>query len=181
MVKKRTGNPGRADPETSRRHIETVLKTVLYLSIFGAILSIYILTVQVYSLGSFCRLSSTCDCDTVIRSGYSSIAGVPTALLSLEGYIAFMVIAGILLQRMDHNKHPQHKPKRLNLALMILSLIGFIYMTYFTYIQAYAIKAWCLLHILLYITIAALLALTVINYIWRRNYTRLLRGKTWKK
>ena len=148
MHKKRAENP----------RIRRILHIALFLALAGAIISAYILVIQLYGIDSMCR-AGPCDCNEVIRSPQSNIAGLPSALLSLAVNLLVVLMTAILLRRTD-----QHAGRGLDITFMALFLAGFVYMTYFTYIQAYAIRTWCLLHIALYIIITALLALSVANY-----------------
>lgn len=76
------------------------------------------------------------NCNTVQQSSYSVWNGIPIALL---GALAYLVIIGILyfenkLDFLDENAR---------ILVLGLSLIGFIYSGYLTYLELNVIKAIC--------------------------------------
>lgn len=167
--------PESNEPEKRLKDVGRVLRATLFLSLVGLIISLYILYIQHSGNEGWCNISTGCHCDTVIKHRESSILGMPMALLSLQGYIVIIAATAILLRR---HETEYASGKKLQIMNMMLGLTGFAYMTYFTYIQAYAIRSWCTLHALLYLIITAILILSTINYIWGREHLTLKRGKS---
>ncbi len=83
---------------------------------------------------SYCDFGETFNCDIVNRSTYSTISGVPVALVGIVGYLGLLVLA--TLQR---NK--AETPPRLALA----SLAGLGFALYLTYIERFVLATWCVL------------------------------------
>ena len=83
---------------------------------------------------SFCNFSATFNCDTVNRSAYSEVAGIPVALMGLMAYI-------LMLGLCVFQKKKQETP----VLLLFLSLAGLAYSLYLTYIEAEVLKTWCVL------------------------------------
>jgi len=84
---------------------------------------------------------STGGCETVQKSPYAEIRGIPVALLGLGMYI---VITGLLVLR-------QIRPERADqttLAIFGLALAGTVFTIYLTYLELFVIDAicqWCVL------------------------------------
>jgi uncharacterized membrane protein len=80
------------------------------------------------------------SCDIVQQSVYSTIAGIPVALLGLLAYAALLVLS--LLR--GHS--PESLDEYIPLAAFGISLIGVLYSAYLTYLELfviYAICRWC--------------------------------------
>jgi uncharacterized membrane protein len=75
-------------------------------------------------------------CDTVRQSEYSKVAGVPVALIGLLGYLG---ILGVLLLEEPVEFFADNGP----MLVFGMSLIGFIYSLYLTYLELYVIRAIC--------------------------------------
>ncbi len=84
---------------------------------------------------------STGGCETVQKSPYAEIRGIPVALLGLGMYI---VITGLLVLR-------QIRPERTEqttLAVFALALAGTVFTIYLTYLELFVIDAicqWCVI------------------------------------
>lgn len=104
---------------------------VLILSVIGFLLSIY-LTYLHYTEGQSAFCSQGSDCDVVRQSSYSSILGIPVALLGAVGYALIFWFSYVSIS------------KRMGwLLLYTISLAGFIFSAYLTYIELFVIKAIC--------------------------------------
>ena len=86
------------------------------------------------SQGSFCDLSATFNCDIVNRSVYSTIAGIPDALIGILGYGALLVFSTL-------RRHDAQTPA----ILLAGSLVGLGFALYLTYIEKYVLATWCIL------------------------------------
>lgn len=83
---------------------------------------------------SFCDFGESFNCDIVNRSEYSTIAGVPVALIGILGYLALLAFATFYR---DKAETPG--------ILVVGSLAGLGFALYLTYIEKYVLFAWCIL------------------------------------
>lgn len=82
----------------------------------------------------FCDFSQKFSCDIVNRSEYSTVLGIPVALIGVAGYIMLFALSTFWRSR-------EQTPIRLLWA----ALAGFAYALYLTYIEAYVLTTWCIL------------------------------------
>ena len=78
---------------------------------------------------------TTAGCETVLTSTYSSMFGVPVALL---GMIYYLVIALGLFAHIEGKHEPSLR------AVLLLTVFGFLMSLWFVGAQAFLIHAWCL-------------------------------------
>jgi uncharacterized membrane protein len=83
---------------------------------------------------SFCDFSVTFNCDIVNRSAYSTVLGVPVALIGIIGYLLIIVLATIY-------RNQAETP----VLLLIASLVGLGFALYLTYIEQFVLGVWCVL------------------------------------
>jgi uncharacterized membrane protein len=83
---------------------------------------------------SFCDINESFNCDLVNRSQYSSVLGVPVALIGILGYL---LILGLVTIYREKAETP--------VILLIVSAAGLGFALYLTYIEAYVLGAWCVL------------------------------------
>lgn len=122
--------PGVTSPFTRR-----ILVVIALLALAGALVS----SVSLYhhygtSATSYCDIGENFNCDVVNRSAYSTVAGIPVALVGVAGYLAVLALATIFRNRDE--------------ALAILaigSLTGLGFALYLTYIEGFVLAAWCIL------------------------------------
>ncbi len=86
------------------------------------------------SATSYCDIGENFNCDIVNRSTYSTIAGVPVALIGIIGYLATLVLSTAY----------RSKPE-VPAVLAVASLAGLGFALYLTYIEGFVLAAWCLL------------------------------------
>ena len=104
---------------------------LLILSLIGFLLSVY-LTYLHYSEGQTAFCSQGSDCDVVRQSSYSSLLGIPVALFGAVGYALIFWFTYVTMS------------KRMRWVLLYaISLAGFIFSAYLTYIEFFVIKAIC--------------------------------------
>lgn len=104
---------------------------ILILSVLGFLLSVY-LTYLHFTEGqsAFCTQGS--DCDVVRQSSYSSIVGIPVALLGAIGYALIFWFALVSMSR-----------KVRWILLYTISFAGFVFSAYLTYLELFVINAIC--------------------------------------
>jgi len=87
-----------------------------------------------HSKTSFCNLTETFNCDIVNRSKYSTLFGIPVALIGILGYLLLLALATIY-------RHNAETP----IVLLITSAGGLGFALYLTYIEKFVLAAWCIL------------------------------------
>jgi uncharacterized membrane protein len=103
--------------------------TLIALSVVGLGVASYLTYIHYAGIKPVCTAGGSCL--KVQSSIYSSLAGVPVALIGLLGYIA---ILGSLLV-------PENETSRL--ATMAFTLVGFGFSAYLTYRELFSIHAIC--------------------------------------
>jgi vitamin-K-epoxide reductase (warfarin-sensitive) len=86
------------------------------------------------STTSFCNFSDTFNCDLVNRSAYSSVFGVPVALVGIVGYLLVGALATIY-------RNLAQTP----VLLLLASLGGLGFALYLAYVEKFVLGAWCFL------------------------------------
>ena len=83
---------------------------------------------------SFCNFGESFNCDIVNRSSYSTLAGVPVALIGIIGYLLILGLATIYRAKAETS-----------IILLIASVGGLGFALYLTYIEKFVLAAWCIL------------------------------------
>ena len=129
--------------------------SILVLSIIGITDSTY-LTVKHYTHSDInCSIFS--DCDVVTTSVYSTILGVPVALLGVIFYALVFTFAFMF---------SKSGSRKFLISLLTVSSIGFLASMWFVYTQAFILNAfcfYCLISALLYTTLF-ILSIIMIQY-----------------
>lgn len=115
----------------------TILMTCL-IGVFVAALSLQ----AHYVDSSFCTLDATFDCDAVNQSSYSTLLGIPVALLGLLSYVLFVVAQ---INRNKFAKLLSFKLKEYLKYLAYFATFMFLFSLYLTSIEIFVINAYCYL------------------------------------
>ena len=83
---------------------------------------------------NYCDFGASFNCDIVNRSVYSTVLGVPDALIGILGY-------GLLLGLATFYRTKAETP----LLLLIASTAGLGFALYLTYIEKFVLATWCIL------------------------------------
>lgn len=83
---------------------------------------------------SFCNFNESFNCDIVNRSSYSSVLGVPVALIGILGYLLILALTTVYR---DKAETP--------VMLLIASMGGLGFGLYLTYVEKFILQAWCVL------------------------------------
>jgi vitamin-K-epoxide reductase (warfarin-sensitive) len=97
---------------------------------------------------NYCDFGATFNCDIVNRSVYSTVLGIPDAMIGILGY-------GLLLALATFYRRKAETP----LMLLVASIAGLGFALYLTYIEKFVLATWCILclsSLLLIILITAL-------------------------
>ncbi len=105
---------------------------------------------------TFCDIGETFNCDIVNRSEYSSILGIPVALIGMLGYGA---LAGLATVYRDRRETPA--------MLCGGATAGLAFALYLTYVEARVLGVYCILCLSSLAVIAAATVLAAV--IWRRS------------
>ena len=137
----------------SGNKLKRLMLAIALLAILGATVS----SVSLYhhfsnSKTSFCDIGQSFNCDLVNRSQYSSLAGVPVALIGIVGYLLILAFATLYREKAETP-----------LMLMTASLAGLGFALYLTYIEARVLYAWCILCLSSLATIATISVLAGIT------------------
>ena len=86
------------------------------------------------SKSSFCDFGETFNCDMVNRSIYSTVLGIPVALIGILGYALLLVLATRFREKAETPW-----------MLLVASVLGLGFAIYLTYIEGAVLGVWCLL------------------------------------
>ena len=104
----------------------------------------------------YCDIGETFSCDIVNRSAYSSILGVPVALIGMLGYAALAGLATVYRERRDTPA-----------LLLGGAAAGLAFALYLTYIEARVLGVWCILCLSSLGVIASITAASLV--VWLRS------------
>jgi vitamin-K-epoxide reductase (warfarin-sensitive) len=110
---------------------------------------------------SYCDFGESFNCDIVNRSEYSTIAGVPVALIGILGYAAIVAFATFYRAKAETPA-----------ILAVASLGGLGFALYLTYVEKFILSVWCILclsSLALIFTIAALSLCLLVNSMRRAS------------
>jgi len=83
---------------------------------------------------SFCTFGESFNCDLVNRSRYSTVLGVPVALIGILGYLLILALATVYREKAEAP-----------VMLVIATGGGLAFALYLTYIEKFVLQAWCVL------------------------------------
>ena len=120
-----------ATPSFGRR----ILLSIALLAAAGAVVS----SVSLYhhygtSATAYCDIGENFNCDIVNRSTYSTVLGVPVALIGVAGYLAVLALSTFYRNRRDARA-----------LLAIGSLAGLGFALHLTYVEGFILATWCIL------------------------------------
>ncbi|MGD0824178.1 MAG: vitamin K epoxide reductase family protein [Terriglobales bacterium] len=107
---------------------------------------------------SFCDIGEMLNCDIVNRSAYSSILGIPVALIGILGYAA---LAGLAIVYRERRETPP--------MLFGAAAAGLAFALYLTYIEARVLGVYCILCLSSLALIAATTVLAGVIW-WKRRF-----------
>jgi uncharacterized membrane protein len=98
---------------------------------------------------TYCDFGANFNCDIVNRSIYSTILGVPDALIGILGYAALLALATVYRAKAEAPA-----------MVLIASVVGLSFALYLTYIEAFVLATWCILCLSSLIVIVLITALS---------------------
>ena len=105
---------------------------------------------------AFCDIGEVFNCDIVNRSEYSTILGIPVALIGMLGYAALTGLATVYRERRETPE-----------MLLGAAALGLAFALYLTYVEARVLGVYCILCL----SSLALIAMTTVlaTVIWWRE------------
>jgi len=109
----------------------------------------------------YCDIGETFNCDIVNRSAYSSILGIPVALIGMLGYAALAGLATVYRKRRDTPA-----------LLLGGALAGLAFALYLTYIEGRVLGVWCVLCLSSLAVIASITVTSLLVWVRSRSSTQ---------
>tara|TARA_Y100000310_G_C20330097_1_gene644846 strand:+ start:290 stop:688 length:399 start_codon:yes stop_codon:yes gene_type:complete len=103
--------------------------------VLGFVSSAYLLGLHYQDNPEFCDINQGISCNTVNQSEYAKFLGVPVSVIGMGAYALFFIVAIGLLRGSF---------KKLYNPMFFLSLFGWIYSLYLTYIEFFVLNSVCL-------------------------------------
>ncbi len=133
-----------------------LLRLVAILAVCGIVVSsVSLQRHYATSKTAYCDIGETFNCDIVNRSEYSSILGIPVALMGMLGYVA---LAGLATVYRERRETPA--------TLLGGAAAGLVFALYLTYIEARVLGVWCILCLSSLVLIATTTMLAAVIW-WR--------------
>jgi uncharacterized membrane protein len=83
---------------------------------------------------TYCDFGESFNCDIVNRSIYSTVLGVPDALIGILGYTGLLALATVYRAKAEAPA-----------MLLVASVAGLSFALYLTYIEGFVLATWCIL------------------------------------
>ncbi len=128
---------------------------LLVIALLGFADSVFLTIKHLQNVVPPCSLTS--GCEDVLTSSYSTLAGIPVALLGALYYLAVMIGLFIYIESENLNI--------LKMALLLTS-IGFVFSVFFVFLQVFIIKSLCMYCLISALTSILLFAIS--TYIFPR-------------
>ena len=106
----------------------------------------------------YCDIGEAFNCDIVNRSEYSSILGIPVALIGMLGYTAIAGLATVYRERSDTPA-----------LLLGGALAGLAFALYLTFIEARVLGVWCILCLSSLAVIAGIAITSMLVWVRRKS------------
>lgn len=119
-----------------------------------AVIGVIVSSVSLYhhygtSATSYCDFGQNFNCDIVNRSVYSSVFGIPVALIGVIGYLLLAALATVYRAKAETPA-----------LLLVTSTVGLGFALYLTYIEAYVLGVWCVVCLT---SLTAIVLITVLS------------------
>jgi vitamin-K-epoxide reductase (warfarin-sensitive) len=121
-------------PDVRSQSTNLILAIALFAVAGVAVSSVSLYEHFATSTSSFCNFSDTFNCDLVNRSQYSTVLGVPVALIGIVGYLVLTTLATVYRNLLQTPA-----------LLLIASVIGLGFALYLAYVEKFLLGVWCFL------------------------------------
>lgn len=144
-----------------KARVTSLKVTAIGIACLGLIDSAYLWLIKITNNEALC-VPGIGDCWSVNNSKYSEFYGVPISVFGVFTYLIILIL--LLLEK-------KYAAQRINLVLAQfgITLIGFIFSLYLTYIQYGVLKAFCPFCLLSAVAMTSLLVITIIRML---NYMK---------
>jgi vitamin-K-epoxide reductase (warfarin-sensitive) len=151
---------GLSQPNAQGKTKRRLMQAIAFVAVVGIVVS----SISLYhhfgtTKTSFCNFGESFNCDIVNRSSYSTMLGVPVALIGIFGYLLILALATVYREKAETP-----------VMLLIASIGGLGFALYLTYIEGFVLRAWCVLclsSLAVILCEAALSAMLVTNAVRR--------------
>jgi len=141
------------------------LRWIAFLSGVGTLISVYsFLHKEGFTSGALCNLNETFNCDIVNQGIYSDFFGIPVALIGIIGY-AFLFLAIVMKMRTPDDRS-------LTKFILTASVGGFLFALYLSGLEAFVLRAWCIVCLTSQAIITTTAVLACLNYRKEKLYDR---------
>jgi vitamin-K-epoxide reductase (warfarin-sensitive) len=110
------------------------------------------------SKSSYCDFGASFNCDMVNRSVYSTVAGIPVALIGVLGYLALLMLSTLYRSKAETP-----------IMILLGSLAGLGFALYLTYIEKFVLVVWCILCLS---SLSVIFLITVLASVLVTRFTR---------
>jgi vitamin-K-epoxide reductase (warfarin-sensitive) len=142
----------------NQRLTQRLMSVVAILAVCGiAISSVSLQHHYATSKTAYCEIGEAFSCDIVNRSEYSSLLGIPVALIGMLGYAALAGLATVYRER-----------RETPVALFGGAAAGLAFALYLTYIEGRVLGVWCILCLSSLAIITTTAVLTAVIW-WKRG------------
>jgi uncharacterized membrane protein len=138
------------------KHRLTIPLTLLVLAVTGVAISIYLTVVHYARVPLVCSTTGVVNCERVLSSPYSSVAGVP---ISAGGMVWFVVAGALVVPALMRRAEPGW----LQPAQVVWSLLGLVTVIYLVGVEALALGVLCAWCTAVHILILLMLVLSVVR------------------
>jgi uncharacterized membrane protein len=115
--------------------MQRLLSLIAILAVGGiAVSSISLQHHYATSKTQYCDIGNTFNCDIVNRSEYSSLFGIPVALIGMLGYGAVLGLATVYRERRETPS-----------LIFAGAMAGLAFALYLTYVEARVLGVWCIM------------------------------------
>lgn len=137
--------------------MQRLMSIVALLAVCGVVVSsVSLQSHYAKSKTEFCDIGQVFNCDIVNRSEYSSILGIPVALIGMLGYGA---IAGLATVYRERRETPS--------LIFAGAAAGLAFALYLTYIEARVLGVWCIMCLS---SLAVIVAITIVSgVLWSKS------------
>jgi vitamin-K-epoxide reductase (warfarin-sensitive) len=133
-------------------------KAMLAIALIGIILSAYAIPLHYSEGGSkLCDISETISCDKVNKSQYSTLLGIPVAILGLLSYLLLFLL---VLKRGAIQRALAFTHADFSQYLLFLAAAMCLFQIYLTSMEIFVLNAYCIVCILSQLCMLALVWLS---------------------
>jgi uncharacterized membrane protein len=144
---------------------KTILIILLILALLGLATSIYLTSLHYKNVDSICDFNQKFSCTDVSRSAYSLIFNIPVAIYGIVAYLFFALVPLLFLTKFSFKKISKYLCYVLVARLYFyVSLFGFFFSLYLTYIELNTIHVICPLCLLSQIIVVLILFFSYLFY-----------------